>query len=134
MKVVITGAAGQIAYSLIPFLCEKGVFSSEEKLDLNLVEIPQAMGRLEGFVKELEDSAYSTVNSINTFDNIQDAVIDADWCLLVGSIPRGIVLNGKPLYESLLLFVQLNTIPPNEDLAFNKEYIQNNIRNHPTFT
>ena len=46
----------------------------------------------------------------------------------------GIVLNGKPLYESLLLFVQLNTIPPNEDLAFNKAYIQNNIRNHPTFT
>ena len=67
--------------------------------DLNLVEIPQAMERLDGFVKELEDSAYSTVNSISTFDNIQDAVIDADWCLLVGSIPRGIVLNGKEIKE-----------------------------------
>ena len=99
MKVVITGAAGQIAYSLIPFLCEKGVFNSDERLDLNLVEIPQAMGRLDGFVKELEDSAYSTVSSINTFDNIQNAVIDADWCLLVGSIPRGIVLNGKEIKE-----------------------------------
>ena len=99
MKVVVTGAAGQIAYSLIPFLCEKGVFNSDERLDLNLVEIPQAMGRLDGFVKELEDSAYSTVSSINTFDNIQNAVIDADWCLLVGSIPRGIVLNGKEIKE-----------------------------------
>ena len=99
MKVVVTGAAGQIAYSLIPFLCEKGVFSSSKKLDLNLVEIPQAMGRLDGFVKELEDSAYSTVNSINTFDKIEDAVVDADWCLLVGSIPRGIVLNGKEIKE-----------------------------------
>ena len=57
MKVVVTGAAGQIAYSLIPFLCEKGIFNSNEKLDLNLVEIPQAMDRLDGFVKELEDSA-----------------------------------------------------------------------------
>ena len=36
MKVVITGAAGQISYSLIPFLCEKGIFNSEEKLDLAL--------------------------------------------------------------------------------------------------
>ena len=43
MKVVVTGAAGQIAYSLVPFLCEEGVFSSSQKIDLNLVEIPQAM-------------------------------------------------------------------------------------------
>jgi len=99
MKVVITGAAGQISYSLVPFLCQQGVFKSNEKIDLALVEIPSAMERLDGFVKELEDSAYSTVNSINTFDNIQDAVIDADWCLLVGSIPRGIVLNGKEIKE-----------------------------------
>jgi len=99
MKVVVTGAAGQIAYSLVPFLCEEGIFNSQKKIDLNLVEIPQAMERLDGFVKELEDSAYSTVNSISTFDNIQDAVIDADWCLLVGSIPRGIVLNGKEIKE-----------------------------------
>ena len=59
MKVVVTGAAGQIAYSLVPFLCEEGVFSSSQKIDLKLVEIPQAMERLNGFVKELEDSAYS---------------------------------------------------------------------------
>ena len=99
MKVVITGAAGQISYSLVPFLCQQGVFKSNEKINLALVEIPSAMERLDGFVKELEDSAYSTVNSISTFDNIQDAVIDADWCLLVGSIPRGIVLNGKEIKE-----------------------------------
>ena len=99
MKVVVTGAAGQIAYSLVPFLCEEGIFNTSEKIDLHLVEVPQAMERLDGFVKELEDSAYSTVNSISTFDNIQDAVIDADWCLLVGSIPRGIVLNGKEIKE-----------------------------------
>ncbi len=99
MKVVVTGAAGQIAYSLVPFLCEEGIFNTSEKIDLHLVEIPQAMERLDGFVKELEDSAFSTVNSISIFDNIQDAVIDADWCLLVGSIPRGIVLNGKEIKE-----------------------------------
>ena len=99
MKIVVTGAAGQIAYSLVPFLCEKGIFQSEEKIDLHLVEIPSAMERLDGFVKELEDSAYSTVNSINTHDNITAAVENADWCLLVGSIPRGIVFQGKEIKE-----------------------------------
>ena len=51
------------------------------------------------FVKELEDSAYSTVNSINTHDSIDAAVEHADWCLLVGSIPRGIVFQGKEIKE-----------------------------------
>ena len=95
MKVVVTGAAGQISYSLIPFLCENGIFKSNEKIDFSLVEIPSAMEKLSGFVKELEDSAYSNINSISVHDNINSAVEDADWCLLVGSIPRGIVLNGK---------------------------------------
>ena len=99
MKIVVTGAAGQIAYSLIPFLCERGIFQSEEKIDLHLVEIPATMERLDGFVKELEDSAYSTVNSINTHDRIDAAVEHADWCLLVGSIPRGIVFQGKEIKE-----------------------------------
>ena len=99
MKIVVTGAAGQIAYSLIPFLCERGIFQSEEKIDLHLVEIPAAMERLNGFVKELEDSAYSTVNSINIHDSIDAAVEHADWCLLVGSIPRGIVFRGKEIKE-----------------------------------
>ncbi len=99
MKIVVTGAAGQIAYSLIPFLCERGIFQSEEKIDLHLVEIPAAMERLNGFVKELEDSAYSTVNSINTHDSIDAAVEHADWCLLVGSIPRGLVFQGKEIKE-----------------------------------
>ena len=99
MKIVVTGAAGQIAYSLIPFLCERGIFQSEEKIDLHLVEIPAAMERLNGFVKELEDSAYSTVNSINTHDSIDAAVEHADWCLLVGSIPRGIIFQGKEIKE-----------------------------------
>ena len=99
MKIVVTGAAGQIAYSLIPFLCERGIFQSEEKIDLHLVEIPAAMERLNGFVKELEDSAYSTVNSINTHVSIDAAVAHADWCLLVGSIPRGIVFQGKEIKE-----------------------------------
>ena len=97
MKVVVTGAAGQISYSLIPFLCENGIFKSNEKIDFSLVEIPSAMEKLSGFVKELEDSAYSNINSISVHDNINSAVEDADWCLLVGSIPRGIVLNGKEI-------------------------------------
>ena len=52
MKIVITGAAGQISYSLVPFLCEKGIFNSDEKIDLALVEIPATMERLDGFVDD----------------------------------------------------------------------------------
>ena len=59
MKVVITGAAGQISYSLVPFLCENGIFNSEKKLDLALVEIPGAMERLGGFVKGAKSRAGS---------------------------------------------------------------------------
>ena len=121
MKVVVTGAAGQIAYSLVPFLCEEGVFSSSQKIDLKLVEIPQAMERLNGFVKELEDSAYSTVNSISTFDNIHDATIDADWCLLVGSIPRGIVLNG---HLALYLWELIQLANTNQRQLLHREYCQ----------
>ena len=51
MKVVVTGAAGQISYSLIPFLCENGIFKSNEKIDFSLVEIPSAMEKLSGFKK-----------------------------------------------------------------------------------
>ena len=57
MKVVVTGAAGQIAYSLVPFLCEEGVFSSSQKIDLKLVEIPQAMERLNGCLLYTSDAA-----------------------------------------------------------------------------
>ncbi len=98
VKVVVTGAAGQIAYSLIPRLVDGKTFGNKI-VDLSLVEIPQVVSKLEGLVMELEDSYFPNMGDVSYTDNFEEASKDADWFLLVGSIPRGIVYNGKKIEE-----------------------------------
>ena len=98
VKVVVTGAAGQIAYSLIPRLVDGKTFG-EKTVDLCLVEIPQVVSKLEGLVMELEDSYFPNMGEVTYTDNFDEASHDADWFLLVGSIPRGIVYEGKKIEE-----------------------------------
>ncbi len=98
VKVVVTGAAGQIAYSLIPRLVDGRTFG-DKKVDLALVEIPQVVSKLEGLVMELEDSYFPNMGEVTFTDNFEEASKDGDWFLLVGSIPRGIVYNGKKIEE-----------------------------------
>ena len=98
VKVVVTGAAGQIAYSLIPRLVDGKTFG-EKTVDLCLVEIPQVVSKLEGLVMELEDSYFPNMGEVTYTDSFDEASHDADWFLLVGSIPRGIVYEGKKIEE-----------------------------------
>ena len=98
VKVVVTGAAGQISYSLIPRLVDGHTFG-DKIVDLELVEIPQAVDKLEGLVMELEDSNFPNMGNVNYTSDFEEAAKDADWFLLVGSIPRGIVFNGKKIEE-----------------------------------
>ena len=98
VKVVVTGAAGQIAYSLIPRLVDGKTFGNK-KVNLSLVEIPQVVNKLDGLVMELEDSYFPNMGDVSYTDNFEEASKDADWFLLVGSIPRGIVYNGKKIEE-----------------------------------
>ena len=98
VKVVVTGAAGQISYSLIPRLVDGHTFG-DKIVDLELVEIPQVVDKLEGLVMELEDSNFPKMGNVNYTSNFEEAAKDADWFLLVGSIPRGIVFNGKKIEE-----------------------------------
>ena len=98
VKVVVTGAAGQIGYSLIPRLVDGHTFR-DKIVDLELVEIPQVVDRLDGLVMELEDSNFPNMGNVNYTSNFEEAAKDADWFLLVGSIPRGIVFNGKKIEE-----------------------------------
>ena len=98
VKVVVTGAAGQIAYSLIPRLVDGRTFG-DKIVDLCLVEIPQVVSKLEGIVMELEDSYFPNMGKVTYTDNFEEASHDADWFLLVGSIPRGIVYEGKKIEE-----------------------------------
>ena len=98
IKVVVTGAAGQISYSLIPRLVDGNTFG-DKIVDLELVEIPQVVDKLEGLVMELEDSNFPNMGNVNYTTNFEEAAKDADWFLLVGSIPRGIIFNGKKIEE-----------------------------------
>ena len=98
VKVVVTGAAGQIAYSLIPRLVDGRTFGNK-KVNLTLVEIPLVVEKLKGLVMELEDSYFPNMGEVKYTDNFEEASKDADWFLLVGSIPRGIVYNGKKIEE-----------------------------------
>ena len=98
VKVVVTGAAGQIGYSLIPRLIDGHTFK-DKIVDLELVEIPQVVDKLEGLVMELEDSNFPNMGDVNFSSDFETAAKNADWFLLVGSIPRGIVHNGKKIEE-----------------------------------
>ena len=98
IKVVVTGAAGQIGYSLIPRLVDGHTFG-DKIVDLTMVEIPQVVDRLEGLVMELEDSYFPNLGEVKYTSNFEEAAKDGDWFLLVGSIPRGIVYEGKKIQE-----------------------------------
>ena len=98
IKVVVTGAAGQIGYSLIPRLVDGHTFGNKI-VDLTMVEIPQVVDRLEGLVMELEDSYFPNLGEVKYTSNFEEAAKDGDWFLLVGSIPRGIVYEGKKIEE-----------------------------------
>lgn len=88
ITVTITGAAGQIAYSLLPMLARGQVFGPDQKLNLNLLEITPALGTLNGVVMEVEDLGTSTVNKILPTDDPKAAFHNADVILLIGAFPR----------------------------------------------
>ena len=69
------------------------------KVNLNLVEVPQVVSKLEGSRMELEDCGFNALGEIKSFSDINEASGDIDWALLVGSIPRGITINGKKIEE-----------------------------------
>lgn len=99
VNVVITGAAGQIGYALLPRLLTGEIFGSEVRVNLRLVEVPAVVERLRGVVMELDDCAFRLAGDISVTDDIRSGAEGADWALLVGSVPRGIVYQGKKLEE-----------------------------------
>merc|ERR1711971_736450 len=88
VKVVITGAAGQIGYSLLPLFANGQVFGTDQKVVMSLLEIKQAMNALNGVRMELDDCAYPLVEDIICTDDANVAFKDADYAVLVGGFPR----------------------------------------------
>lgn len=88
VRVAITGAAGNISYSLIFRIAAGDMLGSDQPVILQLLEIPPAMGALNGVVMELNDCAFPLVQGIVASDDPNVAFKDADYALLVGSMPR----------------------------------------------
>ena len=99
INVAVTGGAGQIAYSLLPRLVSGETFGPDTKVNLRLIEIPQVVDKLQGTIMELIDCGFDQTGNLTATSDIKEGVKDADWVLLVGSIPRGIVIDGKKIEE-----------------------------------
>jgi malate dehydrogenase len=100
VRVAVTGAAGQISYSLLFRIAAGQMLGEDQPVILQLLEIPPAMDALSGVVMELEDCAFPLVQGIVATDNPDEAFKDIDYALLVGSRPRGPGMERKDLLEA----------------------------------
>ena len=89
IRIAVTGAAGQIGYSLLPRIAAGEMFGSSSKIILQLLEIPPALEALKGVAMELDDCAFPLLEEIVVTSDANEAFKDANLCLLVGSKPRG---------------------------------------------
>jgi malate dehydrogenase len=97
VRVAITGAAGNIGYQLCFRIAAGDMLGSEQRVSLSLIEIPPAMGALEGTVMELRDGAFSLLDDIVATADINEGFDSADVCILVGARPRGPGMERKDL-------------------------------------
>ena len=87
-KITITGAAGNIAYSLIFRILSTSVFKKDTKIQLNLLDIQEMLPVLQGLKYEIEDCAFESLDSISITDNPETAFADNDFIFLIGAKPR----------------------------------------------
>ena len=97
IKVAVTGAAGQIGYSLLPRIASGAIFGPEQPIDLHLIEIPPALKVLEGVVMELHDCAFPLLHNVLATADLNEGFRGVTWALLVGSVPRRAGMERKDL-------------------------------------
>ncbi len=100
VRVAVTGAAGQISYSLLFRIAAGEMLGTDQPVILQLLEITPALEALAGTVMEIEDCAFPLVAGIVQSDDPNIAFKDADYCLLVGARPRGPGMERKDLLEA----------------------------------
>src|SRR5579864_9354418 len=88
VHVTVTGAAGQIGYSLLFRIASGQMLGPDQPVVLRLLEIEPAMGALGGVVMELDDCAFPLLAGIEATSDLKTAFDGTSWALLVGSIPR----------------------------------------------
>ncbi|MEE2602840.1 MAG: malate dehydrogenase [Pseudomonadota bacterium] len=100
VRVAVTGAAGQISYSLLFRIASGDMLGKDQPVILQLLEITPAMEALKGVIMELEDGAFPLVAGIVGTDDANVAFKDANYALLVGARPRGPGMERKDLLEA----------------------------------
>src|SRR6267378_3873242 len=88
VQVTVTGAAGQIGYSLVFRIASGQMLGHDQPLVLRMLEIEPAMKALEGVAMELDDCAFPLLSDIILTSKAEKAFEDANWALLIGSVPR----------------------------------------------
>jgi len=100
IRIVITGAAGQIAYSLIHQICNGDVFGKDQSVILHLLDIAPMLGVLQGVVMEIEDTSLPLVKGVVPTDSEETAFKDVDVALFVGAMPRKEGMERKDLLSA----------------------------------
>ncbi len=100
VRVVVTGAAGQISYSLLFRIAAGEMLGPDQPIILQMLEITPALEALKGVAMELDDCAFPLLSGIVTTDDPNVAYKDADYALLVGARPRGPGMERKDLLEA----------------------------------
>jgi len=100
VKVVVTGAAGQISYSLLFRIASGQMLGEDQPVILQMLEITPALNALKGVAMELEDCAFPLLQGLVCTDIAEEAFKDADYALLVGARPRGPGMERKDLLEA----------------------------------
>ncbi|MEM9383996.1 MAG: malate dehydrogenase [Pseudomonadota bacterium] len=105
VRVSITGAAGQIGYQLCFRIASGQMLGPDQPVILQLLEIPPALGALEGVAMELDDCAFPTLAGVVTTDQVETAFDKTDYAMLVGAKPRGPGMErGDLLMENAKIF------------------------------
>ena len=99
-RVTVTGAAGQIGYSLLFRIANGDMLGKDQPVILQLLDITPALGAVKGVVMELEDCAFPLLQGVVITDDPNTAFKDADYALLVGARPRSKGMERKDLLEA----------------------------------
>src|SRR6516165_8986855 len=97
VRVAVTGAAGQIGYSLLFRIASGAMFGPQQPVILHLVEIEPALPALGGVVMELQDCAFPLLKGITATSDLDEGFRSVNWALLVGSVPRKAGMERKDL-------------------------------------
>jgi len=100
VRIAVTGAAGQIGYSLLFRIAAGDMLGKDQPVILQLLEITPALGALGGVVMELDDCAFPLLAGVTISDKAEEAFDNADYVLLVGARPRGPGMERKDLLEA----------------------------------